>query len=157
MKVSKEELQRFWRRIKHDGECWIWTGAKRCGRARNGNTQWYSTCTFKSKNESVHRLFYWAYKGKIAKGLELDHLCRNTLCVNPLHLEAVSHSENVKRGTAWNKIAEAQSIKTHCPQGHEYSKENTYEHNGQRHCKECVRKRSREYQRRRFGYAAKEG
>jgi hypothetical protein len=29
--------------------------------------------------------------------LELDHLCRNRGCVNPFHLEDVSHIENMKR------------------------------------------------------------
>lgn len=33
-------------------------------------------------------------------GLELDHLCRQRDCVNPQHLEAVTHSENTRRGAA---------------------------------------------------------
>lgn len=145
MTILSTELECFWNKIKKD-DCWVWLGAKKTGRIRKGKTQYYSACSFRGKNEYVHRIFYRAYKGEIADGLEIDHTCRNTLCVNPDHLEAVTHSENVQRGTAWHKIAKTEKDKTHCPQGHEYTKENTYMHKNQRHCKTCGRIRAREYQ-----------
>jgi len=43
------------------------------------------------------RYFYLKYKGNIPKGYEIDHLCFNGRCVNPDHLEAVSHTENIRR------------------------------------------------------------
>jgi hypothetical protein len=46
----------------------------------------------------AHRYVYETHKEAIPNGLELDHLCRNTLCVNPNHLEPVTHAENCRRG-----------------------------------------------------------
>lgn len=50
-------------------------------------------------NITAHRYFYEKYKGKISKGLEIDHLCKNRMCVNPKHLEAVSHLQNMRRSS----------------------------------------------------------
>jgi len=46
-----------------------------------------------------HRFTYDFFVRPLGKanGLELDHLCRNTLCVNPNHLEPVTGLENIKR------------------------------------------------------------
>lgn len=46
----------------------------------------------------AHRAMYEREVGHIPKGMELDHLCRVEACVNPDHLEAVTKSENAKRG-----------------------------------------------------------
>jgi hypothetical protein len=143
---SKEErLKKYLRRIVKKNGCWVWIGAKRAGRVRNGKMQYYGVVTIGYKNKCVHRVIYEMYKGKIKKGLELDHLCRNTLCVNPKHLEAVTHSENCKRGTAWHHFVEEAKKITHCPQGHEYTKENTYIYDGQRRCKTCGNIREKIY------------
>jgi hypothetical protein len=80
----------------------------------------------------------WAYEysiGPIPEHLELDHLCRSRNCVNPEHLEAVTHLENMGRGISHQKA------KTHCPKGHPYSGENLYvaPSNGKRYCRECTR------------------
>jgi len=76
--------------------------------------------------------------------VQLD-LCRVTSCVNPEHLEPVTRSVNALRGYGGSIGAAQQLAKTHCPQGHSYSKENTYSHNGgrTRTCKTCVFARTR--------------
>lgn len=67
------------------------------------------------RNIVAHR---WAF-GPVPDGLELDHLCRNRACVNPGHLEPVTHRDNLRRSPLGN------AAKTHCPQGHEYTAANT--------------------------------
>jgi hypothetical protein len=63
--------------------------------------------------------------------MELDHLCRNRACVRFDHLEPVTHVENVRRSPIGN------GAKTHCPQGHAYSPENTYQYSYGRICRPC--------------------
>lgn len=113
--------------------CWVWMGASQSngyGRAWNG-----------SKTDYAHRVMYQIYFSDIPAGMDLDHLCRNRACVNPLHLEPVSRSENLHRGTAGENIAAPHREKTHCPQGHPYSGDNLAVRNGRRHCKACARDR----------------
>jgi hypothetical protein len=49
---------------------------------------------------SAHRFYYEQHVGPIPEGLQLDHLCRNTRCVNPAHLEPVTGAENMRRRVA---------------------------------------------------------
>lgn len=72
--------------------CWIWTGAI----AKNGYARWNISGTNKSSKDA-HRVVYVKYKGQIPTGMELDHLCRIKNCVNPEHLEIVTHQENCIR------------------------------------------------------------
>lgn len=86
-------------------DCWIWTGASTWGYG----LFWDGTFTSKG-NPRMTRAHRWSYRdryGPIPKGLVLDHLCKKTLCVNPLHLEAVTQKENVNRsdtmGQKWTR------------------------------------------------------
>jgi len=53
----------------------------------------------------AHIIEYEKVYGKVPKHLELDHLCKNTKCVNPEHLEAVTPKIN-KRRNSYTKLAE---------------------------------------------------
>lgn len=71
--------------------CWLWTGAL--------NKDGYAHLCVKRNSTRVlaHRFSFQKFVGPIPEELEIDHLCRNRCCVNPHHLEAVSHKENVRR------------------------------------------------------------
>jgi len=119
------------------GECWLW--AK--GIMGTGYGQLFVRGSKPYKMVRAHIAVYEALVGPVPEGLELDHLCRVRRCVNPDHLEPVTHRENVLRGTAIAKAVAHQRAKTHCPRGHPYNKENTYYRpgNGDRGCKICRR------------------
>lgn len=81
----------------NDNGCWVWNGGK-AGIKKIGNSQPYGQVTIGLKHFRTHRVMYQLLRGEILKGLVLDHLCRNTLCCNPDHLEQVTNAENVRRG-----------------------------------------------------------
>lgn len=70
--------------------CWEWTGAT--------SGKGYGYLRIGGKANYAHRVAYEAFVCPIPDGLVIDHLCRNTVCCNPEHLEAVENSVNVKRG-----------------------------------------------------------
>lgn len=131
---------RFWKKVQKSEGCWTWTGAK-TSRGYGKLTMWYGEVY---RHVSAHKVSYELAKGSVPEGLCIDHLCCNTSCVNPDHLEAVTSGENTRRYT--NTI-------THCAQGHPFDEENTtwayavkdgYE-SWQRVCKTCRRERRAEY------------
>jgi hypothetical protein len=122
--------QKFWQKVVKTLGCWIWTGAKR-GRMGHGHCQW------RGRMKGAHIVAYELLVGLVPDGLDLDHTCRNPACVNPAHLEPVTHRENViVRGTG--PFAQ-RARQTHCLRGHEFTPENTYIHKsrGVRVCRKC--------------------
>jgi hypothetical protein len=133
---------KFWSRAVFDDQgygtpCLTWVAR----RTRAG----YGSFVVKRRSRYAHRLSYTAVKGPIPVGLVIDHLCRNRACINPDHLEPVTNRENILRG---NTIMAANAAKTHCPEGHEYTPENTRLRTGagkaqSRECRTCARIKSR--------------
>lgn len=104
-------------RVTESG-CWIWLGST------NGK-QGYGVVYFNRRMQLAHRLSYELHKGPIAQGLQIDHLCRVRLCVNPNHLEPVSARTNLVRG---NGFAGLNARKTHCKYGHDLMNARTQKH-----------------------------
>jgi HNH endonuclease len=72
-------------RIDEETGCWVWL---LCRQGKYGS----------ERSGLAHRNYYKKHKGPIPDGMQVDHLCRNTLCVNPDHLEAVPQAVNIRRG-----------------------------------------------------------
>jgi len=106
--------------VESDDGCLIWTGCV--------TTNGYGQVWFDGKPRRPHRVAYELARGTIPDGLTIDHLCRNKLCVNVAHLEAVTNAVNSRR---WADTF------THCPEGHDYTPENTRLSRGRRTCRAC--------------------
>lgn len=167
--------ERFRSKVAIGAGCWEWQACKTklgYGRITRGSR--------KAGVADAHRFGLELLGVDIPAGFHVDHLCRNTSCVRPDHLEPVAAGENIRRGRQSNNsgrcrsgrhewieeniLTEAGDVKrcrpcrderereyrpaqgnahadrTHCPQGHEYSPENTrVRKNGHRDCRECAR------------------
>ena len=148
---------RFWAKVDKNGavpahrpelgRCWVWTAA-----TVNGYGSFNPGVATGRSNVGAHRFAYELLVGPIPDGLELDHLCHpgdgscpfatcpHHACVNPAHLEPVTLQVNMDRG---HTFAAVNRVKTHCPQGHEYTEENTRVRIGRsgnvnRSCKKCA-------------------
>lgn len=136
--ITPADLERFTERVPFSG-CWLWTGGLASGYGRingrmlNGGQK---ICW------QAHRISYVFRKGAIPDGLDLDHLCRVRSCINPDHLEPVTRRVNILRGLL--------GTRTHCPQGHEKTAENTLWKTGpqgykKRLCRKCGAARSKQW------------
>lgn len=128
---------RFWAKVDKTETCWTWRGSQ----DRHG----YGHARVVGENVLVHRFAYAISRGPIPEGMTVDHLCFNTICVNPDHLRLLTHSENA---------ANQQSTvdpPAYCPRGHEYTEENTYwnrhasspNRRPTRYCRTCNREAQR--------------
>ena len=137
-KASEESL--FWARVEKTDSCWLWVGHT----ASNG----YGRVVFDGVSQAAHRVAYKILVGPIPEGSELDHVksrgCISRACVNPAHLEPVTHRENTLRGET---ITAAAAAKSHCPRGHALVEGNLVPsslRNGRRGCLTCSRERARQ-------------
>lgn len=128
---------RFWSKVNFDGPvpshaphlgaCWLWKRAKPSNYVR-----------FTVSPGTITGGHQWAFEQlryAIPRGLVVDHLCRVPGCVNPWHLEVVTHGENIKRGIGLTAIHAA---KTSCINGHPFTEANTRRNElGHRRCLTC--------------------
>ena len=133
----------FWAKVDRSGPlcpllgscCWLWLGGSG---GKGGPEQRYG----QYRARRAHRLAYEAVIGAIPDGRVLDHLCRNRLCVNPAHLEPVTHQINILRGVGH---AAENAKRTICKNGHPLTGENLLVAAGRRHsrrvCRTCAAER----------------
>ena len=120
-----DAVERLMSRVQQSDGCWLWTGAV-TGTPAYGRA-------YLNGPMPAHRAIWTVLVGPVPRGMVLDHLCREKLCVNPMHLEVVTQKENVQRGLNG-------ALKTHCAQGHEYI--DVYVRpDGGRVCRPCQRAR----------------
>lgn len=92
-KLSVEDYMN--QRTERTRDCWYWTGSK----TWNG----YGFFCLRGRRTRAHRVAYERAWGDIPAGMDVDHKCRNRLCVNPDHLQAVSRTaNNENRSTSGN-------------------------------------------------------
>lgn len=120
--------------------CWEWQMSLNRGYARSARGN--------GKNGSsyyVHRKVWELMVADIPQGLSLDHLCCNKKCVNPYHLDPVTHRVNVLRGPG---PTSANARRTSCGTcGADYAMRT----DGRRFCRSCAARHNREYRKRQNG------
>lgn len=129
-------MDRFWNKVRIQGDCWIWRTGKRAYFWVDGGLV------------LAYRYAYEQMIGEIPPGLELDHLCRNPACVNPYHLDPVPRLVNLERGLHKGPNSDL----THCQNGHEFNEQNTYVYpSGRRRCRLCNNTWARNYKQQKCG------
>ena len=130
--ATYKDSQRFWLRVTIGlpDECWEWQGSRR------GDS--YGQVYVAHKHRAAHRFSFFlanCYYPPVVR-----HKCDNRVCVNPHHLEGGTQTENMRDVVERGRHFYAN--KTHCPRGHEYTKDNTYTRpKGNRECRACRKER----------------
>lgn len=108
--------------------CWDWTGYLIGG---------YGRFHYQGADHVAHRFIYQMLVEPVNPDRHCDHLCRRRQCVNPAHVEIVTHRENVIRGVSLiAKYAQSE----YCVNGHKKPEHPTSE--GFRRCAECRKQKN---------------
>lgn len=97
LKLTQRDVARFWIKVdkKTFNECWIWQSHTSSPPDRPESK--YGRFKFHGKDWYAHRLLAEILWGEVPVGYNIDHTCKNKLCVNPNHLEIVTVAENNRR------------------------------------------------------------
>jgi len=128
--ITEDQFDRFFEKVDASGDCWEWMA--------NRDKDGYGKLTSLGRYWRAHRFVWEALVGPIPEGMVIDHLCKNTSCVNPDHLEPVTAAENLHRGESIQANFARNRL---CPRGHEYRHT---QRGGYRKCRECANQKRRE-------------
>lgn len=142
--IKNDDEKRFWSFVNKTEKCWEWIGYK--------DIRGYGQVSFKGQIVTAHRMAWQLLVGKLPDykktKMTIDHLCKNTSCVNPSHMEIVSSRENTFRS---NNICMQNKAKKYCVNGHKLSGRNlattkaSSKRGISRVCKECAAIRNKKY------------
>ena len=147
---ARPASDRFHNKYQPDSDtgCWNWTGSI--------SNKGYGRMTEKQPDGRrrtiyAHRVSYEMHHGPITDDRVVDHMCDNPHCVNPDHLQLLTHKQNVLRSTAPHMVAYWTGL---CLRGHDRTDPTIgYRRpdNGRVMCRECMRLRQqrRNWQKRR--------
>lgn len=103
--LTDADLQRFWKRVSKSDGCWI------C----NANpAEKYARMRFNGVSYLAHVLSYLMVHRVIGDGDEICHKCNTPRCVRPDHLEAKSHSHNMRYMVEAGRNNPARGQQQHC-------------------------------------------
>ena len=124
----------------HETGCWNWQGAE--------TPTGYGKMWVNGKLQYVHRFSFELFKFKIPGKLFVLHRCDNTSCVNPGHLFLGTPKVNLMDCSLKGRTRNQK--KTHCINGHKFTKQNTIDRKEAtapgkiyRRCRKCDRNRRR--------------
>lgn len=138
--LPRSMFNRFWEKVdeRSEDDCWAFSDLNHAGYGR----LWFRSPSSQQACVLAHVFSYEIHVGPVPEGLELDHTCRNRACVNPTHLEPVTHAENMRRGQAPSMLLRHAN---RCAQGHDLSEpDNYFFYRGVKNCKVCNRRRDRQ-------------
>jgi hypothetical protein len=84
-------LERFLKYVEkptNQDDCWIWKGTIDKG---------YGMFSVEGVGMTAHAASYRLHVGDKPEGMDVDHCCKNKVCVNPAHLDVVTRKENIRR------------------------------------------------------------
>lgn len=88
--------ERFWSHVDRSagpGSCWPWTGSK----DRDGYGRFFVRKDARRTIVGAHRFVLGLDGRPAADGQDAAHVCDNPPCCNPKHVEAVTHTENLRQ------------------------------------------------------------
>lgn len=96
------EAERFLGHVKKargKSGCHLWIGGRKGGPCGQRYGAFRVGSRIKGGRRRLELAHRWAYQQsgrKLKKGLVIDHICNNFLCVNPAHLRQVTQRENLR-------------------------------------------------------------